>query len=146
MAHLDLELWRQIGERLREVLPADQVEKFAFDHGLRGVRLDRIMKGRKGTSVESLAKICQEADISPTWLIFGIGKRELSSQPGAGLLPGRQKDIDSQYQKQLEDILENSSKRTEDSTLDRIRRLLDESKTAPRKPRSRTHSRAKKQA
>ena len=79
MANFDQELWEQIGARLLEFIPAQDLDNFAYEHDLKGVRLDRIAKARKGTSVETLVKICEAADINPTYLLFGKGLKRLSA-------------------------------------------------------------------
>ena len=60
----------------------NEIDDFAFRHGLRGARLDRIANGVKGTSVETLVKICEAADINPTYLLFGKGRPRLSEGSG----------------------------------------------------------------
>lgn len=78
MAFFDAKLWTEIGKRLKVVLPATRVDIFALQHGLGGVRLDRIANGRKGVSVETLVTICDRLDLSPNWLLMGVGPLHLS--------------------------------------------------------------------
>lgn len=78
MAYFDQKLWNEIGLRLASALPPTRIDAFALGLGLEGVRLDRIAKGRKGTSVETMVAICEKLDLSASWLLFGKGPRRLS--------------------------------------------------------------------
>ena len=87
MAHLDQELWKEIAPRFEALRGDKKVEKFLAEHDLIGLKWRVMERGTQGISVESLVKICRTTNTSPTWLLFGIGQRELhtDSNPARNL-------------------------------------------------------------
>jgi DNA-binding Xre family transcriptional regulator len=71
------EFWRAFGKRLARFVPARKVNEFELKMGLSGFRLDRVIQGKKGVNVDTLIRICETLDLSPTWLLFGIGPESL---------------------------------------------------------------------
>lgn len=79
MAHFGKDLWPEIAPRFRQLRAGEKVEKFLADNDLLGLKWRAMEDGRQGISVESLAKLCDALDASPTWLIFGVGPQQLSA-------------------------------------------------------------------
>jgi hypothetical protein len=79
MAKFDPALWAQIAPRLQEFRGEEKVDEFLMRHNLKGLKWWAMEGGRQGVSVESLAKLCEKLDVSPTWLLFGQGRRKLST-------------------------------------------------------------------
>jgi hypothetical protein len=78
MANFDPKVWVEIAPRFREIRGGRQVEKFLAEHDLLGVKWRMVEQGRQGTTVESLVKVCRNLDVSPTWLLLGIGPKSLA--------------------------------------------------------------------
>src|SRR5262245_7516476 len=82
----DTELWKPIGERLHHVRmekslkPKESMDNFLVRHGLRArASWPDWEKGKKWPDVQTLIEICLKVDISPTWLLFGVGSASLKS-------------------------------------------------------------------
>ena len=70
--------WKEFGARLGQSVPDTKIEEFEIKHDLKGFRIDRVVQGKKGVDVRTLLRICKTLDLSPTWLMFGKGRKSLS--------------------------------------------------------------------
>jgi len=78
MAHFDPKIWAEIAPRFRQLTAEKNIEKLLAANDLLGLKWRAIAAGRQGMSVESLFNFCKAFDTSPTWLLFGKGRRKLS--------------------------------------------------------------------
>src|SRR6185436_19941381 len=72
------EFWQAFAKRLALFVPTHKVSEFEHQRGLVGFRLDRVVQGKKGVNIDTLVRICNTLDLSPTWLLFGKGRPLLS--------------------------------------------------------------------
>ena len=73
----DTPFWLAVLERLRSIVGTQGIQAFQYKTGLNSFRLDLVLLGRKGMTVESLVKLCEVLRLSPTWLLFGLGPADL---------------------------------------------------------------------
>ena len=83
MATYDKGIWRPIVARLLSLHRETTPWQFLADHAMtNSVRLDLVEHKdedrRKVLTVEAMYRLCDKADISPTWLMFGKGEKNLS--------------------------------------------------------------------
>jgi hypothetical protein len=70
--------WKEFGARLGQNVPDTNIAEFEIKNDLKGFRIDRVVQGKKGVDVRTLLRICTALDLSPTWLMFGKGRKSLS--------------------------------------------------------------------
>jgi len=75
--------WRKIIGRLRKAIGITHVQDIAHEYGLHTFRLDLVLLGRKGLTVENLIRTCNAFNLSPNWVLFGKGRPELIRKPGS---------------------------------------------------------------
>lgn len=66
--------------RLKTFVPEAKVLAWTETKGIGGIRLDLVFLNRKGMTLESFYRVCEALNASPTWVLFGCGRRTL---PGA---------------------------------------------------------------
>ncbi len=81
------EFWKIFGARLAQYVPAKKINEFEVQRGLSGFRLDRVVQGKKGVDVKTLVRLCKVLDLSPTWLLLGIGPATITEFGAARNLP-----------------------------------------------------------
>ena len=66
-------MWQKIGERIEQIRCGRNMSKAQFGEmiGMTGQNIGMVEKGKRRLSVEAIARICQETDVSADYLILG---------------------------------------------------------------------------
>src|SRR5215831_13270634 len=73
--------WEAILHRLRQVIGTKDVQKTAYSMGLHTFRLDLVLLGHKGFTIDSLIRTCRAFDLSPNWVLLNRGSPDLTGEP-----------------------------------------------------------------
>lgn len=79
MRQTNQQLRRAIGARLSEIRGAEDKKSFWPRYKLDAAKMGRYENAKEIPTVEKLVEICEAIDISPTWLLFGLGRRRLTA-------------------------------------------------------------------
>ena|SRR5215471_5048193 len=70
--------WQEIISRLNRAIGPTHIQKTASDAGLHTFRLDLVLLGNKGLTVENLIRTCRAFNLSPNWVLLNEGEPELT--------------------------------------------------------------------
>ena len=67
-------MWKQVGERVERLRRDRKLSKAQFGRliGVSGQYVGRIERGAHGLSVDSIVKICNAAEVSADYILFGM--------------------------------------------------------------------------
>jgi len=70
--------WQGILQRLSQAIGTKDIQKTAAYFGLDSFRLDLVLLGHKGLTIENLLRTCHAFNLSPNWVLLNQGEPELS--------------------------------------------------------------------
>lgn len=73
------EFWQAALERLKRKTPPHNLDRFAYENDLYSFRFDMVIRKNKGLTLESFVRVCNTLDLNPSWILYGIGKENITS-------------------------------------------------------------------